>query len=389
MILDPYAGPRGWSEGLRRLDLTDIGIEVDPWACATAVAAGHRTIRADVATFPLGHLAGRVEGLIASPPCQSFSSAGKGEGRAMVAPLAAAIHAGRWDAYTNDAWAHVLQPGRWVDTLRPRWVALEQVPPVLPLWRAYAHRWQQAGYSTWAGVLNAADYGVPQTRQRAILLASLDRPVGPPPPTHARDPQPSLFGALRPHVSMADALGWRADVELHHVRGAGMTERHGDRPGRLATEPAFSIEGGCWRRMVIRTNQDSLVRKGVTKRYERDVGRPSPTLTGLARIWAWDRPATTIAGDPRITARCHHDEGSQGADAKTTDQVRAGDYEGTEPIRLTLSEALTLQSFDPTYPIQGTKTKAFEQVGNAVPPLLAAHVISAVTGRALHLEAAA
>ena len=96
----------------------------------------------------------------------------------------------------------------------------------------------------------------------------------------------------------------------------------------------------------------------------------------------WKQPATTIAGEPRITARCR----TQGRDAKTTDQVQAGNYEGTEPIRLTLTEALTLQSFPPNYPVQGTKTDQFRQVGDAVPPLLAAHVVAAATGCTLTFE---
>lgn len=47
---------------------------------------------------------------------------------------------------------------------------------------------------------------------------------------------------------------------------------------------------------------------------------------------------------------------------------------------LTIVEALTIQSFRPDYPVQGTKGKQGEQIGNAVPPLLAAHVLGALTG---------
>lgn len=393
MILDPYAGPRGWSEGLRRLGLTDIGVELDPSACATAVAAGHRTIRADVASFPLDHLAGRVTGLIMSPPCQAFSLAGKGDGRAVVDRLVSAVHAGDWSAVDPTragGYGHVLEVGRWAETLCPEWVACEQVPEALPVWQAYAQRWRAMGWSTWAGVLCAADYGVPQTRRRAFLIVSRVGRAAPPEATHAEDPHPALFGpALLPWVSMADALGWPSEVEVHHIRGAGMEERHGPRPGRRGDQPAPTVEGGSWRRWSIVTNNDSLIRRGVTRRYERDSDRPAPSVTGSARSWVWRQPATTVAGDPQITARCHHDEGTQGANAKTTAQVRAGDYEGTEPIRLTLAEALTLQGFRPDYPVQGTKSAQFLQVGNAVPPPLAAHVIAAVTGRALDLESAA
>ncbi len=363
MIVDLFAGPGGWSEGLRLLGLTDIGIEWDAAACATRTAAGHLTVRADVATYPPERFTG-AEGLIASPPCPDWSTAGKRAGRAGTS-------------------GHLIDlVPRWVDATRPRWVACEQVPPALDVWHEHAALYRTWGYSTWAGILNAANFGVPQTRRRAILLARLDGPALPPEPTHCQGGSPTLFSSLAPWVSMADALGWDG-LELHRIRGAGMTERHGPRPGRPMSEPAFTIEGGSWRRMRLTERQAH----GTT----RSVDEPTITITASADNgnfrWPWRSPATTIAGDPRITARCHHDEGSQGANAKTTDQVQAGDYEGTEQIRLTLAQALTLQSFPPGYPVQGTKTAQFRQVGDAVPPLLAAHVVAAATGRVLDLPA--
>jgi hypothetical protein len=52
-----------------------------------------------------------------------------------------------------------------------------------------------------------------------------------------------------------------------------------------------------------------------------------------------------------------------------------------DAIRLTIVDALILQSFRPDYPVQGKKTKQFEQIGNAIPPLLAWHRVR-VGGRA-------
>lgn len=82
--IDLFAGPGGWDEGRRLADHDTVpllGIEWEPWACRTAQAAGHQRVRADIATFPTAHLAGRVRTLVASPPCTKFSTAGDGAGR--------------------------------------------------------------------------------------------------------------------------------------------------------------------------------------------------------------------------------------------------------------------------------------------------------------------
>lgn len=310
MIVDPYAGAGGWSEGLRALGLADIGFELDPAACATRAAAGHLTIRTDVRDVALAHLAGLVSAIIASPPCQSFSTAGNGDGRAVLDRLCAMVAAGDWGDGLGEGWAHVLEPGRWVEALRPEWVALEQVPPVLPVWQVYAERWRRLGYSCWAGVLNAADYGVPQTRQRAFLVASRAQAILPPQATHARGGALTMFGELAPWVSMADALGWPRTWEIAGAKGQ----------------------------------------------------------------WVFERPATTVCGDPRLSFPGHHDEEHRGM----------SEDEGS--VRLTLRDALILQSFRPDYPVQGNKTAAFTQVGNGVPPRLAAHVLSAVTGVPLAVD---
>ena len=325
LIIDMFAGPGGWSEGLRLAGRQDFGIEHDPSACDTRYAAGHATWLADLRTVdPLmfGRLG--VEGLIASPPCQSFSAAGN--------------RAGLEDPRGELVWL----PMMWVSALQPDWVALEQVPEVLPIWRQTAQVIEQYGYRTWTGILNAADYGVPQTRRRAILLARLDDPITPPEPTHAEVAEPeSMFGPGRKRwVTMAEALGWTDG-----------------RTFDLCTQRDQRPDGS---RQIVTSD------------------RPAPALDtqggkmSWLPSWPWTQPATTIAGDPRITVRCHHDEGSQGRDARTTEQVRAGDYEGTEPIKLTLVEALTLQGFRADYPLAGNKGKRFEQVGNAIPPPLAA-----------------
>ena len=79
-IVDLFAGAGGWDEGLHELGYTAVGIDVDRWACATARAAGHERIEADIAALDPEDFA-PVWGLIGSPPCQASSTAGKGLGR--------------------------------------------------------------------------------------------------------------------------------------------------------------------------------------------------------------------------------------------------------------------------------------------------------------------
>ncbi len=166
----------------------------------------------------------------------------------------------------------------------------------------------------WCGVLCAADYGMPQTRQRAILIASLVHQVAPPAPTHARHPDGGdLFTPpLQPWVTMADALPHRASQTLHHRRDSPKwIALHGPRRNRPASEPA-------------------------------------PTITGEAHRWRWSN------GD-----------------------------------RLTIAEAAVLQGFPADMTVHGPRTSQFLQIGNAVPPPLAAAVYAAAAGIAAHQLATA
>jgi DNA (cytosine-5)-methyltransferase 1 len=376
LVVNPFAGPGGWCVAAAKLGLApNVGIEWDAAACATRAAAGHLTIRADVSEFPTDRLAGRVSGVIASPVCTTFSAAGKRAGVAVLNVLDASIrdvfeggktraaHRREMARMLRKSWwpspkltraersaaiwkavrsaSLVVEPARFIYTCRPEWVAMEQVREVLPLWEVYAEELRALGYSAWCGVLNAADYGVPQTRMRAILVASRVRTVRRPEPTHY-DPRKGmqLFGS--PWVSMADALGWGATERPAPTTTAGGTATGGAEP--------FGHR-----------DRDALV-------AERDAGR-----------WAL-----------RIDAQAHASVRDASVPAPTLKSGHAGSgprmtwvQDGTDSVRITPVEAALLQSFAADYPWQGTKTKIFEQIGNAVPPLLAIHVLAMASGASL------
>ncbi|MER6028442.1 DNA cytosine methyltransferase [Streptomyces sp. NPDC001851] len=349
-VLDLFAGPGGWSEGLRALGLRDIGIEIDPAVCATRAAAGHTTIRADVATYPTAPLRGKASGLIGSPPCQTFSAAGLRAGNDDL-PLChqalddlACGHDTRErlrTACTDPRSLLVVEPLRYALDLHPDWIALEEVPAVLPLFEHTAHLLAGVGYSTWTGILNAADFGLPQTRRRAFLVASRIRPALPPEPTHADGGSPAdLFGdGLPPWRTMLDVLGCPPGVVItrgNHTTGGSRFP---------TTGPSWAVTGRA---------RSWLLKVG---------NRPAATRRRL------DQPAPTLLF------------------GKALNDVSWIDSEGTPIRRLAVEEAAVLQGFRADYPWAGSRTKQFEQIGNAVPAPLATAVLGSLAPTALEVAA--
>lgn len=283
MILDLFAGPGGWDEGLRLLgrDYNVLGVEWDEDACATAEAAGHRRVCGDVRNFnPRKFVTEGVEGIIASPPCQPFSENGRRGG--VADPRGQLVH----------------EAMRYVEALRPEWVAFEQVKTVLPIWREHVVTLRSWGYSAWCGVIDAADYGVPQNRLRAVLVARRDGQFAElPAETHTR----------RRWVSQGAALGWPADWFVN----TGLDWKKGQ-----PREAAQKIPGS----------------------------RPAATIT------------TRSVGQWRV-------------------YTNPTEYRG-----LTEREAGTLQTFPVDYPWRGaTQLARATQIGNAIPPLMAARILAEIT----------
>ena len=380
IVLNLFSGPGGWCTGALLLTLARVvGIELDKAACATRAAAGHATIRADVAQYPVAQLAALVRALVGSPPCTVFSQAGDRAGddlfdilatlildlaagrdtrQQRMAEMAAVLNAAGWalsrmknpdqaaaDAKTVKAVASaalVAEPARYIHATRPEWLALEQVREALPLWQVYAAVLRRQGYSAWCGVLNAADYGVPQTRQRAILVASRVRDVTCPAPTH-HDPRKGIpmFGDTAEWVTMCQALGFGATaVPAPTVTGGGTAtggaEPFGNRSRQML---ARELSEGRW---VLRMDRQ---RKAVTR--------------GL------HEPAQTI--------KAGHSAASEAAWVRT-------DVDFRREIPCEPGELAALQSFPDGYPFQGTRGQRFRQIGDAVPPGLARRVLAEAAG---------
>lgn len=322
MIRDDFAGPGGWDVALAALGHTATGVEMDAAACATARAAGHQRLHRTVQAargFP--HYWSDLQGYVASPPCQTFSSAGKGAGLPALDALREAVvlvSAGvlperavaevrddRLDDVLDERSVLVLEPLHVIEQHRPVWVALEQVPGALPVWEAYASRLERWGYSVATGIVHAEQHGVPQSRRRAVLVAHQGREVALPTPTHSRyhprDPG-RLDAGVAPWVSMTAALG--------HA-------------------PVAAVPGD-------------------TSWADR---RPSPTIVGSFAPDVVAAPGWRKPGDPPR-------------------QRTPGS------VRVSVAEAGVLQSFPADYPWQGSLGAQYRQVGDAIPPLLAQAILA-------------
>lgn len=343
-IIDLFGGPGGWDVAAQQLGLPVTGIELDHSACETRRAAGLDTVEGDVRAYRPDDFPTATD-LIGSPPCQPYSIGGKGAGRRALDTVLhfATLLAARKDirrglaTLDDERTGLVLEPLRWVlealDGGRPyRTVMLEQVPTVLPVWEAMADILRNEGYTVVTGRMNAEEYGVPQTRARAVLVA---RRLGAaeaalPAPTHRRysrtTDQDGGNQDLLPWVSMAQALGW------------GMTHR-----------PALTVAVGT------------------------AAGGPDPSCVG--------------GSGSRATLYGERDAGRWITNTRLMDADELPAYRGgrKDMIRVSVADAAALQTFPPSHPFRGSRTKQYEQIGNAMPPRLA----EAVIRRAMAAELAA
>lgn len=351
LVVDLFAGPGGWSQGVRDAGYTGRmeGVEWDAGACATAIAAGHNRLEADVTTLDPLHF-GPIWGLLASPPCEGFTLLGRGKGRADSEHLLNGLRTVRdletllkvidelKHTMTDPRSILALEPLRFMLAARPQWTAWEQVPAVLPLWEACAEILRTLGYTVETGVLNCEQFGVPQTRQRAILVARAPGLVSVklPTPTHSRyhrtNPK-KLDAEVKPWVSILDVLG---------------------RPeGAPKSKPVWFVHNCGHRNRPRGEDGRRIVRDGDRDWYLRfALDRPCPTVTSGSGAAKWDNGEPLDDGISYTTGRWHR--------------------------KMTVQEMSLIQTFPADYPWQGTLGSQFRQVGDAVPPLLAQRIFETV-----------
>ncbi|WP_433127735.1 DNA cytosine methyltransferase [Micromonospora sp. CA-240977] len=275
---------------------------------------------------------GELPLMAGGPPCQPFTTHG------LRLSISDARASGVWPAYLT-----------YVDEFLPKALLIENVDGLLsaalrhrPLNRrgkghdALALEEQKGSFLLWLvrelvsrgytltwGVAEAADYGVPQLRQRSIIIGvRSDRPCFLPPRQFGGDGQ-------KPYRTLKDALA--------SLESLGAVQPLSERKRRVYENVP---PGGNWRNLPAEMQRETMGAAHVA----------TGGKSGWWRRLAWDQPAPTILGMPdhSSTALIHPAE------------VRC----------LSVLECAAAQSFPPGYEVAGNPRSQYQQIGNAVPPLL-------------------
>lgn len=335
-VLDLFAGAGGLSEGLRQAGFfrTVQAVEMDPEAAAT-YSLNHP--EADVFVGPIQEWLAQgevppVDVIIGGPPCQGFSQLGKQD----------------VEDERNALWREY---AKTIVLARPAYFLVENVAAFLrsPQFEQFSAEFEERGslceYRFQAAILNAADYGAPQARRRAVLIGHRsDLPFpGWPRKTHEKQHR-SVEDAIRnvPAVPKRD-LPMRS-IEISGLTFSGPFKTTDLHVGRHYTElslrrfaciPAggnrFDIDedllAPCWRK------------------------HHSGSADVMGRLH-WDKPSVTIRTE--------------------FFKPEKGRYLHPEEHRaITHLEAALLQGFPPDYQWVGSRVAIARQIGNAVPIPLA------------------
>ncbi len=335
-VIDLFAGVGGLSLGFEQAGFdVVIANEYDP-DIAAAYKRNHPStnmIVGDITSLDLQDVFGRytnkIDVIVGGPPCQGFSQKGQRK----------TIHDERNFLFTYYV--------RVVELVRPKYFVMENVPNLLTAENGYFRKeiidlFNSLGYSLNDGVLNAADYGVPQNRRRAVIIGKLN---GTP---------PALPIALDTKVTIWDAIGDLAFLES----GEGQEEQ----PYRNApiSEYGKQIRGNCatlHNHVATKHSKLALERLSLIPPNCGKEVLPQEHLTKSIYSGTWSR---MIRDDISVTITTRFDTPSSGR--------------FTHPYlnrAITVREAARIQSFPDDFVFVGTKSSQMKQVGNAVPPRLA------------------
>lgn len=262
----------------------------------------------------------------------------------------------------------VERTGKFVRELRPKILVMENARELIR--GNFSHHYENLrdsleamGYSVFGGIHTLTEFGLPQVRERALVIATRD---------HAKIRTLSdLWDGLMPtaeSITVRRAIAHLPAIAAGEIdpfdplhRSPGFSE-----PQSLARMRAIPRDGGSWLDLLKRPSDRRLLTPSMVKlAAARDFGS-HPDKYG--RLW-WDRPCVTIKRE------CSH--------------VGNGRYAHPEQDRLcTVRELALLSGFPAEYKLLGSLSNRYRHIGDAVPPLVSfqlAHVCHwMLTGRRPH-----
>lgn len=291
--------------------------------------------------------AGELDFLVGGPPCQGFSPTGK-----------------RWlEDNRNRLIARFIE---FVHQMRPRCAIVENVPAVLSAYeRLFAEQIHEAfkGYIVKAAVLNASQFGVPQIRKRAFVVAlredlgldDFEFPKGDYDAIEVGNDSHRKAKAPRHFVSVSDALS-----DLPALRAGQSVDG-----GPYASPPASAYQEERRRGSIAVFNH---VARSHSKDFLKKIGPIRPGK-GNADLPEGERFSDNYYS--QAYARLHRNgiAFTITANFRNPGSGRFTHYRDKRSI--TVREAARLQSFDDRFIFHGYETDQERHVGNAVPPLLA------------------
>jgi DNA (cytosine-5)-methyltransferase 1 len=352
-VVDLFSGAGGMSTGFHRHGAFEIvgAVDLEKGKPGNGVSAGTSTMcnptyRRNIGIEPwnqdiarldpkalmrrLGFRRGGLDVLISCAPCTGFSQ--------------------------KNATNHVIDDPRnsligrtadFVDALLPRFLVMENVKELLTgvqrhHYDALRARLAELGYDMHADVHDLSTFGLPQRRTRALLIAVRDGLASPlPHPTGVIRTVRETIG----HLPLVEA-GFVHESDPMHV-APRLTARV------LERIRAIPKNGGSWAD-IMGDPKRSAVKKRELLTPSMFRARPGSFPDVYGRLW-WDRPAITI------TRECAH--------------VGNGRYVHPEQDRLlTVREMALLQGFPADYVFEGPLTARYNQIGDAVPPLISAQL---------------
>lgn len=355
-VMDLFAGVGGLSFGFSKIEEFNIvaanEIETDISKAYELNHPGVKMLNCDIGDLTEEKLketlAGkRVDVLVGGPPCQSYSTLGKRQ----------------MDARAN----LFMQYKRVLQILKPKVFVFENVSGLLSmdkgrLFPKIRAEFEEIGYSLKHKLLNAVDYGVPQQRERVILVGMRGKNnYEYPEPTHGDGP------GLKPYVTLREAIG-----DLPALKSGDSADRYGSPADNEFLKFVRASGSKHLEEHAAPNNGEHLIRimqalkDGQSKDdLPEDIRPKSGYGNTYAKLW-WDKPSTTITRNFACpsSSRCIHPRDSRA---------------------MSIREGARLQSFPDDYKFYGSDGMKRLEIGNAVPPLLsvaiANQMIKALKGK--------